>query len=241
MGLPNDLVFGPDGNLYVAKWDLGEVLRFNGSTGQFIDVFAAHPINSNSNFEPAGLAFGPNGNLYVGTGNTGSCPDSFCNAVLRYDGTTGSFIDIFVASGTGQLNDPWEIEFGPDGNLYARTSGDAILRFDGTTGDFIDRFAEGDPEFGDDFVGFDFGYDGNLYVANHSGEKGILRFDGITGEFIDVFIAGGLQLTLPLWIEFSSPPSPAVPTLTPRAIATLVALLGTVALWAVRRQRAVGI
>jgi len=49
---------------------------------------------------PPGL--GPDGNLYV---------TSRSNAVLRYDGKTGAFLDVF-ASGGG-LEDPAGLVFGP--------------------------------------------------------------------------------------------------------------------------------
>ena len=38
--------------------------------------------------------------------------------VLRYNGTTGAFIDAFVSSGSGGLDMPSGLTFGPDGNLY---------------------------------------------------------------------------------------------------------------------------
>ncbi len=52
--------------------------------------------------------FGPDGHLYVNSEHT--------NNVLRYDGATGAFIDVF-ASGGG-IDESEGIGFGPDGNLY---------------------------------------------------------------------------------------------------------------------------
>jgi hypothetical protein len=42
------------------------------------------------------LVFGPDGNLYVSSQSN--------NSVLRYDGTTGAFIDTFIQTGSGGLN-----------------------------------------------------------------------------------------------------------------------------------------
>ena len=71
-----------------------------------------------------GLAFGPDGNLYV---------SSFSGReVLRYDGSTGAFIDIFINTGG---SNPYSLTFGADGNLYVGLySDDEVQRFDGTTG-----------------------------------------------------------------------------------------------------------
>ena len=63
------------------------------------------------------------------------------SSVLRYDRTTGAFIDAFVSAGSGGLADPQGLEFGPDGNLYVASQGSAqVLRYNGATGAFVDAF-----------------------------------------------------------------------------------------------------
>jgi streptogramin lyase len=175
LDLPKGIVFGPDGNFYVASDNTDQVLRYNSATGAFLDVFAS----GGGLDRPLGIVFGPDGNLYVASSNT--------DEVLRYDGATGAFIDIF-ASGGG-LNTPDGIVFGPDGNLYVASSNtDEVLRYDGATGAFIDVFASGG---GLRIVsGIIFGLDGNLYANSVIGDQ-VLRYDGATGAFIDVFASGG--------------------------------------------------
>ena len=101
---PRDVVFGPDGRLYVTSFDTNEVLRYEAGTGNFVDVFVS--AGSGGIVNPDGLTFGSDGNLYV-VGN-GS------HNVVRYDGVTGALIDEFVSAGSGGLTGPYRLTFGPD-------------------------------------------------------------------------------------------------------------------------------
>ena len=136
------------------------------------------------------------------------------NNVSLFDFSSGEFLGDFIAAGSGLLDDPDTLLFGPDANgdrlkdLYVTsgtTSGtSSVLRFDGTTGAFIDAFVSDDPATDIDETGglirpyeLAFGPDGNLYVASFLSDQ-ILRYNGKTGAFIDVFsegngLSGGLN------------------------------------------------
>jgi DNA-binding beta-propeller fold protein YncE len=85
---PRNVIYGPDGNLYVTSGN-NRVLRFDGESGSFIDTFVAP--ESGGLDDPYGLEFGADGNLYVVSRKTKS--------VLRYDGRTGAFLNSFVSAG----------------------------------------------------------------------------------------------------------------------------------------------
>ncbi len=175
LNIPKNLIFGPDGNLYVISYAQDKVKRYDGTTGAFIDTFVASGSGGLDN--PQGLEFGPDDNLYVTSQNT--------HEVLRYDGTSGAFIDVFVSGG---LSFPQESIFGPDGNLYVSNYfTDTVVRFNGTSGAFIDIFVSAGSGGLDMAQGLEFGPDGNLYVASQNTDQ-VLRYNGTTGSFIDAFV-----------------------------------------------------
>ena len=175
---PVALTFGPDGNLYVAGEVSGNVTRFGGQTGVFIDTFI--PNGTGGLASAHALTFGPDANLYATSGHSD---------VSRFNGLTGAFIDIFVPQGSGGVRGPVDLRFGPDNNLYvAGGDTDSVLRYNGVTGAFMDVFASGGGLLGADAETF--GPDGNLYVSSFFSNQ-VLRYNGTTGAFIDVFASGG--------------------------------------------------
>src|SRR5438067_816492 len=70
--------------LFVSSRNTNQIIRYNGTTGDFIDAFAIGSAGGALN----GLTFGPDGNLYVG--------DELGNNVKRYNGSTGAFINDFI-------------------------------------------------------------------------------------------------------------------------------------------------
>ena len=197
-----------------------EVLRFNGGTGAFLNVFTsgmgggAFPLDDLR--APFGFAFGPDGNLYVASTQTGQ--------VRRYDGTTGVFIDVFASGGIA--SNPLDVTFGPDGNLYVSNQ-NGVQRFDGLSGAFIDVFvAPGSGGLAGPF-GLRFGPDGNLYVSS-AGTDQVLRYNGATGAFIDVFASGG-GLDGPAFLTFRTVPEPSTLWLLSAAVVGLFAVSRRVA------------
>ncbi|MEG3975109.1 hypothetical protein QT970_10865 [Microcoleus sp. herbarium8] len=91
---PYGLAFGPDGNFYVSSFLTDQILRYNGKTGQFIDVFAAGNQQGGGLNGPNGLLFAPDGYLYVTTQGSvarNNQPDfsaNFPSQVLRYNPQT---------------------------------------------------------------------------------------------------------------------------------------------------------
>jgi streptogramin lyase len=98
---PQDLVFGPDGNVYISSYYTDEVIRCDGDTGDFVDVFVSRSNGGLSG--PISLVFGPDGSLCVTSRKT--------DQILRYDGETGDFMDVFVSAGSGGLDQPYDLIF----------------------------------------------------------------------------------------------------------------------------------
>ena len=74
-----DVIVGPDGDIYATGYQSNNVVRFDGTTGAFVEEFV-------TTTRPVSIAFGPDGNLYMA---------SDLGHVKKFDGTTGAYISDF--------------------------------------------------------------------------------------------------------------------------------------------------
>ncbi|MEK7403890.1 MAG: hypothetical protein AAB225_02160 [Acidobacteriota bacterium] len=247
---PTAMTFGPDGNLYVASFQNDRILRYNGITGAFMGEFVTAGLGRLT--RPVGMAFGRDGKLYV---TSTGWDEGLTGHVLRYEGTTGDFIDLFI----GGRNGASDLAFGPDGYLYVRHRHPLyeVRRYDANGWPLASvRVPDGEViVFGLDskfylnvyyaspdvlrcsadtmappeiFInagsgglgvagGLLFGPDGKLYVSSGA-DNNVRRYDGITGAFIDVFIPSGSGgLNSPFKMLFT-PPISVVIDIKPRSL-----------------------
>src|SRR5438309_1843365 len=150
------------------------------------------------------------------------------SSVMEYNGTTGAFITTFVPSGSGGLNGPLGLVFGPNGNLFVSSYFNfGVPEYNGTTGAPMGYFVppgSGGLSYPIDLT---FGPNGNLFVSaigNHS----VVEYNGTTGAFLTTFVPPGSGgLNYPTYLTFSpvpSVPEPASVLLLGSGLAGLVAL-----------------
>lgn len=119
LSFPDGMAYGKDGNLYVSDASNARVLRYNGSTGAFMGIFATGGL------QRAGYsAFGPDGMLYV-------CSNGD-NAVHRFDPTTGAWLGAF-ASVSG-MKYPAGLAWIGNTMFVSGFQSGRVYKFDATTG-----------------------------------------------------------------------------------------------------------
>jgi DNA-binding beta-propeller fold protein YncE len=120
-----DIVFGPDGNLYVADRDAGSVRYYDETTGTFLGEFT---VNGG---KPVHLMLDRDRNrLYIGDERSeGVWVHEFANSMTR----------LLVGPEAGRLKNPSGMAMGTDGLLYVASRTERqILRFD-QNGQPVDR------------------------------------------------------------------------------------------------------
>ena len=188
----------PNRDFIVAAQDTGAVYRFNGETGDLIDVFVKEGSGGLSN--PTAPIFTPDGKyLIVG--------DLDLNGYYRFDGHTGEYIDVFAEPSTKPIDGPFMPVFPPwpefKGKIFIASGyTNSIQIYDVETaayeGDFVKPGSGGLAVP----IGLVFGPDGNLYTSS-SGCNCVKRYNGRTGEYIDDFVPSGSGgLKAPRALEF---------------------------------------
>ena len=189
----------------------GNVIQYDGETGDFVCVFAKGV--GNGMWTPYDMTWGPNGNLYVASSESTT---SFwgLGSIVEYDGQTGEFVRKMVSGPSGSILQIAGLAFGgPDANLFVLTwdgmewsnpmhNRDSVLEFDGRTGAFIPHpsgpwnadLALFHPRHDYELYGsrfMRFGPDGTILMTSNNaiaGEPMLAEFDPLTGALIRTII-----------------------------------------------------
>lgn len=174
---PGAVLFGPDGRLYVSSFDSDAILRYDGATGAFVDVFVAAGAGMLDGPD-AGMVFGPGGDLFV--------PGFYSHTVSRFAAADGAPLPEFTGMDM-RLDNPRTLIFAGDHLYVANEASDEVLRFDGVSGTFVDVFVAAGAGGLDGPAGMVFDAEGVLHVASINNDR-VLRFgaDGAPlAELID--------------------------------------------------------
>lgn len=178
---PTGVAFDATGKAYVAQFDTDSVTKYS-STGTLLGNFVS-PNSGGLDGPDLGATFGPDGNLYVPSFNSGD--------VLRYNGTTGAFIDKFIAVGSGGLTQPRQIIW-REGKVYVTSdNGNKVLRYDSNTGAFLDTFISSGSGGLNGATGMVF-FGNSVYISSWRNNR-VLKYDALTGAFQSSFVTSGLN------------------------------------------------
>lgn len=208
---PTAAVFGPGGDLFVASFNNDRVLRYDGTTGAFLETVVGSGTALNG--PDAGMVFGPDGLLYV--------PGFFSNAIHRYDTQTGATLAPFVSAGAGGLSRPRMLRFRSDGWLYVTSWGNAGLKRYDASGQFVDTLLTTNTP-----TGFVFETGTNHLLVCSDNQNNVRRFDATTGALLAVLVPKGTGgLSGATYLEYLPHPALTLERVTPGlagAVNTLV-------------------
>ena len=158
------------------------------ANGGRVHAFSADTANTSV----ASYAFGQGFGVTLGRNRDIYVTDQANNQVLRYDGITTAPEGVFAST---NLNAPWGLTFGPDGNMYVVNQGGlaTVERYNGQTGAWMSTFV---TDILNDFpTSVTFGPDGNLWVSGRANGGRMEVYSGVNGSFL--YTRGGATLTEP--------------------------------------------
>lgn len=100
LSLPEHMVADASGNIYVTNAGSGTVTQYN-AAGDFLGVFIT--TGAGGLGEPSCITIGPEGDLYICSMDT--------NQILKFDGESGAFIEVFADSSNSQIEQPVSLVF----------------------------------------------------------------------------------------------------------------------------------
>jgi hypothetical protein len=97
---PEHLAVDSNANIYVTNAGSKDVSQFDSNGNYLARIITA---GSGGLGQPGCLTIGPDGNIYICSGDT--------DQVLKYDGVSGAFLNVFVDTAAGGLNQPVSLVF----------------------------------------------------------------------------------------------------------------------------------
>jgi streptogramin lyase len=198
---PTGLAVDQNGVVYVADISTdslnGEIYRFDGTTGAYLDQF----VSSGALANPSGMTFGPSGDLYVANAGYDS------NGFISVFDPSGALVTTFgSATGPGFLGlwYPHSVVFGPDGDLYVSDGLNGVVRFS-AAGAFLGVFVPlgsgpDTPANLSNPAGLAFDQSGNLYVADET--LSVVDEFSSAGVFLGTFVPTSSSLDQPTGMAF---------------------------------------
>ena len=131
LSVPTFLHFASNGDLFVSSSSNKRILRYNSSGVLIQTIYLNEGVDG-----PRGITTNPNnGHMLVATSGHRVYEYSFSggNPVLEGE---------FVSAGSGGLENPGEIRYGPNGDLFVASSSQAVIQeYDGVTGAYVGQFS----------------------------------------------------------------------------------------------------